>query len=173
MYHVILSLLLTIQTPHESDTLARYATIAMAVDAAGDEYNGPLSKRRLVALTLATMHGESRFAKSVHAGSVNSRGSDNGQARCLSQVHPTGLLDPGEYDSIVGTDYASTLACARVTARILQRFARWCLYDGTDESIGRVISAYGTGRGCDTGYAGDGRVATMRQFERRISAENR
>jgi hypothetical protein len=31
-----------------------------------------------------------------------------------------------------------------------------------------IISAYGTGRGCDTGYAGNGRVATMRRFERRL-----
>jgi hypothetical protein len=172
MYHALLTLILTLPipaAPNPAGELLRLGDVAQALDAASAEQQpGPLSHNRLAALGLAVWWHESRLAYRVHAGGANGWGSDHGRATCLGQLHDTGLLEPGEWPTLAGTDYGSTLSCARATVRVLQRFARWCRYDGSDESVARVLGAYGTGQGCIAHPDSRARAVTARKFWRQL-----
>lgn len=146
LYHSILALILTWQIPpaeHPERELGRLATVAQAVAIEAELVPGGIGPRRAAAHALAIWYGESKLAEHVHRGGSTPGGSDDGAARCLGQIHDTGLLEPGEWYALAGTDLESTRNCARVTLRIVQRFARWCGYD-----MARMHGAYGTGLGC-------------------------
>lgn len=151
MYHALLQLLLTLHIPASHDPsseLERLGTIAYAITVESNLSKGPMRPRVIAAHTLALWYAESRLSRKVHNGEPTRWGSDRGKAKCMGQLHSTGLLAPGEWETLAGTDLESTRNCARATMRVLQRFARWCRYDGSAESVARMYGAYGTGRGC-------------------------
>ena len=171
MYLSLLALILRLHVPLDApktDELQRLSFIAYAIAKETEANPGALPPKVLAAATLSLFWGESRLARGVHAGERTRWGSDLGRAKCLGQLHDTGVLEPGEWESLAGTDLESTRRCARATIRVLQRFARWCRYDGTDESLARVYGAYGTGAGCKTTVQARRRVKILRRFERAL-----
>jgi hypothetical protein len=75
--------------------------------------------------------------------------SDHGRARCLGQVHSSGLVPRQEWATLAGTDLDATTRCAWATLRVLRSMAGMCtggqMLDR--DGMARVFAAYG-GTGC-------------------------
>ena len=131
---------------------ARLDTIAQAVAIeAAQVKKTRLDKRALAAATLVIWYGETRFSHGVHVKGVSRWGQDRGKARCMGQIHVSGLVPKKEWDLLVGGDLEATRRCARATLRVLAAQSRYCgVRRPTEAGIAKVISAYGTGKGCRT-----------------------
>jgi hypothetical protein len=150
------------------ERMLRAATMATAVHFEAQQSRGPLSSTQVAAATLTTWNHETRFAVGVHAGGVGRWGSDLGKARCMGQLHLTGLIARDEWLASGGLDLASTRMCARLTMRVLQVMARRCQFDGSNASWHRVFSAYGSGKGCAPVPKLKVRVKTLRKIEAKM-----
>jgi hypothetical protein len=128
----------------------RLDTIAEAVALEAELVTGSvLGPRELAAATLTVWYGETKFAYEVHALGQSRWSQDLGHARCLGQIHVSGLVPRSEWDQLVGKDIAATRNCARATLRVLSAMARYCsVRSATRSGLERVFGAYGSGRGC-------------------------
>jgi hypothetical protein len=133
-----------------SDYQARLGIIAEAVALEAQQV-GPtvLGTRELAAAALVVWYGETHFSYEVHALGQSRWSQDLGQARCLGQIHVSGLVPRADWDKLVGADLTSTRNCARATIRVLSAMARYCgVRAATRAGLERVFGAYGSGRGC-------------------------
>ncbi len=128
----------------------RLATIAEAVALESETAtNWSLGRRALAAATLSVWYGETRFSYEVHALGQSRWHQDWGKAKCLGQIHASGLVPKQEWLHMVGADLASTRRCARATMRVLAAQARYCsVRSASQEGMARMFAAYGSGRGC-------------------------
>jgi hypothetical protein len=100
------------------------------------------------AAVVVVWKGESGLDPLIHAGLPHPvLTSDHGRARCLGQLHRSGLVP--EWATLAGTDLDATTRCARATIRVLRSSAGMCtggqMLSETD--MARVFAAYG-GTGC-------------------------
>jgi hypothetical protein len=133
-----------------ADYHARLETIAEAVALESTSVAaGRLDHRALAAATLTVWYGETRFSYEVHALGKSRWHQDWGKARCLGQIHVSGLVPQQEWEQMVGADLEATRRCARATMRVLAAQSRYCSVRGANQgSLARVFAAYGSGRGC-------------------------
>jgi hypothetical protein len=139
------------QNPETSEQYqARLQTIVDAVTIEAEALSDArMSTRELTAATLTVWYGETRFALGIHARGESRFSQDVGKARCLGQVHVSGLVSRPEWDNLVGADLESTRRCARATLRVLKAMARYCeMYNPSLQGLARVFGAYGSGQGC-------------------------
>lgn len=135
------------------DRTARVTTIAIAAAeaAAGDEGDAwPWDRESLAVAALAvTWHESIRWSRWVHAAPWvrDVRGT---RATCLGQIHVTPWVPIAEWRTLAGTDVEPTRRCLGAVVRVLSRHAARCRVgdEPTQYEVGRVVSAYGTGRGC-------------------------
>jgi hypothetical protein len=139
------------ETPEQYRERMETIATAIAVEAEANEH-WRWDSRSLAAATLVIWYGESRFAVEVHSGSGQSRwGEDGGRARCFGQIHETGLVPKKDWEQLAGTDLESTRRCARATMKVLSVQGRHCGMQKDKPSmwaVARMISAYGSGKGC-------------------------
>lgn len=139
------------ENPETLDTYrARLETIAEAVAVESEAAaRAGLGRRALAAATLTVWYGETRFSYEVHVEGKSRWHQDWGKARCLGQLHVSGLVPKDEWELLVGGDLEATRRCARATMRVLAAQARYCSVKApTEWSLARVFAAYGSGRGC-------------------------
>ena len=136
------------RSPEPEDAYrARLETIATAVAIEAQAATSVHALELAVAVLTIWAH-ESRFALDVHSGE---RTGDLGRARCLGQVHPSGIVPRREWLALTGTDLASTRRCARATVRVFAAQARRCVGTSIPLSAGavaRAFAGYGTGGSC-------------------------
>lgn len=138
------------KAPEENDAqyLQRMAVISEAVRIESGHFRWGWGRVALRAATLAVWYRETRFAKDVHAGKPGYYGSDGGRAKCLGQIHASGLVPLEEWETLGGTDVEATSRCARATMRLLVFKAERCGLTKealSRESVARLFDAYGTG----------------------------
>src|SRR5688572_9317550 len=92
------------QNPEDpQDYQTRLGVVAEAVALEANEHvAGRLDRRALAAATLTVWYGETRFAYEVHALGQSRFGQDLGRARCLGQLHTSGLVPEAEWQQLVG-----------------------------------------------------------------------
>lgn len=139
------------ETPAEYQARLETIAEAIALEAeAADAWRWDATT--LAAATLVTWYSESKFALEVHGGTGTSRwGEDDGKARCFGQLHQTGLVPKDEWASLTGVDLEATRRCARATMRVLTVQGNRCgMQIGKPNmwSVARMLSAYGSGKGC-------------------------
>lgn len=139
------------ENPETEDAYrARLGTLAEAValEAESAKHAG-LGRRALAAATLTVWYGETRFSYEVHVEGKSRWHQDWGKAKCLGQIHVSGLVPQEEWEQLVGSDLEATRRCARATMRVLAAQARYCSVASASEwGMSRVFAAYGSGRGC-------------------------
>lgn len=114
----------------------------IAVETAGTPVWG---HRRMAATVFMVWWHESRFAVEVHAGTRHPAWTqDDGRARCMGQLHVSGIVPPRDWARLAGTDLAATRRCAAATMRVLAAQARRC----SGAPLAGVLGAYGRGHGC-------------------------
>ncbi|MDX1527033.1 MAG: hypothetical protein R3337_00310 [Gammaproteobacteria bacterium] len=114
---------------------------------------------------------ETSLDYNVHAGKPTHIGhQDHGRARCLGQIQTwpgNTLLTRKEWESLAGTDYASTQLCANATVSYLWYHAQRCLrrkvakakrWDEplTWPEVARLFAAYGEGHCAPVGKSAKG-----------------
>lgn len=136
---------------------ARVGTIAHAIALEAPD-------KLTAATVLAIWYGESRFDLRVHAGEKHPVWTqDMGRARCLGQLHVSGLVPRTEWERLVGTTLDATRRCARATVRVLLAQRRLCRARGTP-GLAETLAAYGSGRHCRPGPRSIKRAATVRRL---------
>lgn len=91
---------------------------------------------------------ESQFDRLVHAGLVHPVWTqDKGRAKCLGQIHKTGLVP--NWHELAGVDYEATERCVKAIIKIERSVAGMCIHTSllTQSDAERVFAAY-AGRGC-------------------------
>jgi hypothetical protein len=138
----------TPETPEEYQQ--RLQTIVDAVSLEAQQVAvGQFQARELTAATLTVWYGETRFAHGIHARGESRFSQDEGRARCLGQIHVSGLVARSEWEALVGADLEATRRCARATLRVLLAMARYCeVHAPSVSGMARVFAAYGSGKGC-------------------------
>jgi hypothetical protein len=132
------------ETPDEQRARVEMIDAAIAAEAVEAAKMSPFSASELAIATKTKWHRETRLSHAVHAGFPGQWGSDHGRARCLAQLHASGIVPTAEWETLAGLDAAATRRCARATMRMFSTLARYCRT--TDLSV--VFSAYATGSGC-------------------------
>lgn len=130
----------------------RLETIAEAI-AIESRLGKPLPEgdHALAAATLVLWQAESSFSLAVHTNVGKTRwGQDYGRARCLGQLHASGLVPKAEWETLAGADLAATRRCAAATMRML-RAQYWVCKSrrGNGGRVARMYEAYATGRTCE------------------------
>ncbi len=126
---------------------ARMIVIRDAFMLESDDMAWRHGKRALRVMTLAIWRAETLFARDVHAGLPGYFGSDGGRAKCLGQLHITGLVPREEWQRLGGLDLEATRRCARATMRVIIAQTRACVPGGTwnAQVATRIFNAYATG----------------------------
>lgn len=111
----------------------------------------PGSVKDLALMLVTKAWWESRLAQNVHEGNCRKTECDATRvggviihrARTIWQMQKTGLVEPREWGTMVGTDLRSTRTAAWVAARILSRGKRSCHSNfGTFSFYGRSRCAW-------------------------------
>ncbi len=128
-----------VETPEQYQ--ARLDTIAKAI-----AIEAP---NKLTAVTvLVVWYDESRFDRRIHAGEEHPIWTqDVGRARCLGQLHVSGLVPRAQWERLVGLDIDATRRCARATVRVLLAQRRLCRARGTP-GLAQTLAAYASGVTC-------------------------
>lgn len=174
----ILAVLLTLPPPYVStETAAEYRTrmqtIASAVDAETKDVRGwHLGQTQLAAIVLTIFWTESRFDPVVHAGGIHRVWSqDRAAARCLGQLHASGLVPTPEWSQLAGTDIGATRRCTAATVRVFLAHWRRCVPSGQSASRGnvaRALTGYGHGGSCTAAPWSIARARTVETLLRRL-----
>jgi hypothetical protein len=152
---------------------ARLETIVEAI-ALESKVGQPLpeGENALAAATLVLWHGESRFELAVHTNVGKTRwGQDYGRARCLGQLHASGLVPKEEWETLAGSDLESTRRCAKATMRMLRAQYWVCRHrTGKGGRVARMYEAYATGRSCQPRQRSKTRAFRWRKTTERLWA---
>lgn len=135
------------ETTTEYQARVRVISEAVATEARAAKGWG-WGSRSLAFAALTILYNESRFSLPVHSGDQL---GDRGRARCLGQIHASGLIPKPEWEKLTGTDLDSTRRCVRATMRLLVAQHRWCAVHRkplTTDNMARVFAAYGSGGRC-------------------------
>jgi hypothetical protein len=136
------------ETPEQYKARVDVIVEAVATEARLNE-DWALGPKALAAATMVIWYRETRLAHEVHAGTKSRYGQDDGKARCLGQLHVSGLVPKEEWETLTGTDLMATRRCARATMRVLTAYAGLCRAKSADApTLARVFGAYGSGKGC-------------------------
>jgi len=137
---------------------ARVETIAEAI--AVETARTPVwTQKRMAATVFFVFYLESRFAYEVHAGTKHPVWTqDDGQARCMGQLHISGIVPSHEWERLAGTDLDATRRCVAATMHVLAAQARRC----AGAPLAGVLGAYGRGSGC---HATESSVDRARRVE--------
>lgn len=129
-------------------TMIGVSAVEAALSDEGDPWPWDRASLALAALDV-TWHESQRWIRWVHAAPWvrDVRGT---RATCLGQLHPTPWVPIAEWRTLAGTDADSTRRCMAAVVRVLSRHAARCRVgdEPTEYEVGRVIAAYGTGKGC-------------------------
>jgi hypothetical protein len=155
---ITVSMLLLLQPPWGQETKeqwkARMGTLAeVASELPENKSLGSYTRPAVVSV----WYGETRFSHEVHKGNPGKWGSDKGRARCLGQVHESGLVPHARWEKLGGTDKAATRRCAEATLRILGSAHMVCRSrirgkpTTARRDLARMFGLYGHGSRCVTG----------------------
>lgn len=113
------------ETPHAHDIRKfMVADVIVAETAASDS---PLDPEHLAALVAVTIMYESALEYFVHAGMPTHIGpQDGGRARCLGQVHKSGILDKAAWLATGGLDEEATARCVRAILGAFEYHRKRC-----------------------------------------------
>ncbi|MEO8184062.1 MAG: hypothetical protein ABI895_35020 [Deltaproteobacteria bacterium] len=156
----------TLEYRERMQTIA--TAIALEAQANEDWQWDPTS---LAAATFVTWYSESKFALEVHNGSGQSRfGEDDGQARCLGQLHQTGWVPRSDWKQLTGIDLEATRRCARATMKVLALQGKRCKMKHKPNlwAVARLEAAYGHGLSCAPTKASTSRARRWAKLMDRI-----
>ena len=152
------AMLLALQPPWGAETPLEFRTrMAMLASVTNDLPDAKGLGTYTRPAVIAVWHGETRFDVEVHKGLPGRWGSDKGRARCLGQIHKSGLVPGAKWKQLAGLDRASTARCASATRRIL--YSAWTICRSRNSGrpttirrdLARMFGLYATGSRCQTG----------------------
>jgi hypothetical protein len=100
-----------------------------------------------------------------------------GAAKCLGQIHQSGLLTEDEWRALPGRDEASTTRCAEAALAVFEYHHDRCRRTGalspggghlSDHDSGVLLKAYGDGQSCSPGRSK--RVAAFKALRGQLIA---
>jgi len=160
------------ETPDEYRARLEIIAEAIALEATGADA-WPHGAEGLASATLVLWQAESRLSYDIHANTGNDPwGQDYGRARCLGQLHATGLVPQSEWETLAGSDLAATRRCANATMRVL-RAQYWVCKSraGAGDPIARMFEVYATGRSCNPGRRSHMRTQRYQRVLQQIYTE--
>jgi hypothetical protein len=155
---ITVAMLVMLQPPWGAETREQWKSRMKTVSRVANELPedgglGPYTRPAVIAV----WHGETRFSHEVHKGNPGKWGSDKGRAKCMGQVHESGLVPHTRWASLGGTDKAATKRCAEATLQILSGAYMVCRSrirgepSTTRRDLARMFGLYGHGSRCITG----------------------
>lgn len=139
------------ETAAEASERRDLVDAAIAYEAHQEAAHSPFDAKTLAATARVVWQEESALSVRVHMGELGRWGSDRGRAKCLGQLHVSGIVPREQWERLAGTDPDSTRRCARATMRVLSAMGRYCRGDLRYRSGVR-----GGGVGSESGSEGTG-----------------